>query len=1092
MTKRSSLMSKVIVFMLAFAVIFTYSVMPMNQAYAASKKPAQVKSLKAKAVSSSSITLTWKKTKNAKKYQVYMSTAKKGKYKKVATLKKSKKTYTVSGLKASTRYYFKVRALNGKKKGKYSKVRNAVTLAAPAPTPAPEPVDTPATIGDAKTVTHTVSVDMSKYEVQEGKSVKVWIPVPQTDEINGYQVVSEPTFTAENATDARITTDKQYGNKMFYVEWNDKVAPGDRKATVTYTATRFDVKRTDLKDDPKAPLSSEAKAYVNKESTYVNISDPIVKKYAAEAVSKVSNKNSTLEKTRAIYEWVIANLARLDNGEWVPDDSDPTGKHTYGVEGCGYGDTKKILSEFDKYGIAGGHCTDLNSTFVALCRANGIAAREMFGIRLGNEGEDITGYQHCWAEFYLPGTGWVFADPADVLKAIKPAKAEDNQIDINAWKEAKASEKCAERTEFFWGHVDNNRVVLSRGRDVTFEPAQAWGPCNTFGYPAAEVNGERMPADFTDGKNFHYEIAHSILKPSMMTADELYEGLGTGEYKILDTRANADYKVGHIPGAVSADVSAAASGKDYASAEKNVLNAIKGDAEDTKYAIICYSGNKYANITAGILLTYGVKPENALILAQDDKTQGANGGMKAWQKYADKGFIVSEVTSNAGVINNGITADDLEKALSNEPSKFAVMDVRAKADYDKGHIDGAYLATCPGSGATDAARTAVKKVVDEYGKDALYVNCCYTGQKCADTADSILKELGVPESNIIRLIGGMNNGWKDKPMVDSIPAVSENTVYVTPEWVNSAIHGRQAGYENVVVCEVNYDTKGNTTYAQGHIPGAIKAGVVEVEDATGDAKGAYNLLAAETVKENLLKNGITSDTKVILYDAGGDPCEVGRQAYGYLWCGVKDVKILNGHLKAWEDAGFPLETKENAPVAASDFGVSVPAHPEYWTSITDARAKMDKENEAYDPNFKLVSIRSEGEWLGTTSGYGYIHKAGEPDGAVWGKGAKTAFDVADFVNEDETVKDLDGFKEVWKDCNFKVDDSEHLSFYCGTGWRATVPFLVLYENGYKNISVYDGGWYEWIMHEDYPVQLGDPASGNCQHVFVKDLPEKDY
>ena len=1088
-------MSKVMVLLLAFAVVFTYSVMPMNQAYAASsKKPAQVKSLKAVATSTSAIKLTWKKAKNAKKYQVYMATSKKGKYKKVATVKSSKKTYTKTGLKAGTKYYFKVRAINGKKKGKYSTIKYATTKKAPAPAPKPAPApadkpasETPATIGAAKTVTHTVSVDMSKYAVEEGKSVKVWIPVPQTDEVNGYQVVSEPTFTAEKATDARITTDKQFGNKMLYVEWADTVAPEDRTATLTYTATRYDVSRTDLKDNPDAGLSAEAKAYVSKESTYVNISDPIVKKYAAEAVSKVQDKNSTVEKARAIYEWVIANLARIDNGEKI-------GEFTFGVEGCGYGDTKKILSEFDKYGIAGGHCTDLNSTFVALCRANGIAAREMFGIRLGKETDaDITGFQHCWAEFYLPGTGWVFADPADVLKAIKPKYDKENPvIDLDAWKDAKASEDCATATKNFWGHVDNNRVVLSRGRDVTFEPAQAWGPCNTFGYPAAEVNGERMPADFTDGKNFHYEIAHSVLNPSMMNADELFAGLGKGEYKILDTRAAADYKTAHIPGAVSADVSGAASGKDFASAEKNVLNAIKGDAEGTKYAIICYTGNKYANITASILLTNGVKPENALILAQDDKTQGANGGMKAWQKYADKGFIVSEVTSNAGVINNGITADDLEKALSNEPGKFAVMDVRAKADYDKGHIDGAYLATCPGSGATDVAKAAVGEVVNKFGKNALYVSCCYTGQKCADTADSILKELGVPESNIIRLIGGMNNGWKDKPMVDEIPAVSEGTVYVTPEWVNSAIHGRQAGYENVVICEVNYDTSGNKTYAQGHIPGAIKAGVVEVEDATGDEKGAYNILDAETVKDNLLKNGITSDTKVILYDAGGDPCEVGRQAYGYLWCGVKDVKILNGHLKAWTDAGFPVETQENTPVAASDFGAAVPAHPEYWTSIADARAKLDKESEAYDPSFKLVSIRSEPEWLGTTSGYDYIHKAGEPEGAVWGKGAKTAFDVDDFINEDGTVKDLDGFKEVWKDCNFKVDDSEQLSFYCGTGWRATVPFLVLYENGYKNISVYDGGWYEWIMHEDYPVQVGDPASEDCQHLTVKDLPEKNY
>ena len=95
MTKKSSLMSKFMVLLLAFAVVFTYSVMPMNQAYAASaKKPAKVKISSVKATSASAIKVTWKKAKNAKKYQVYMATKKTGKYKKVATVKASKKTYT--------------------------------------------------------------------------------------------------------------------------------------------------------------------------------------------------------------------------------------------------------------------------------------------------------------------------------------------------------------------------------------------------------------------------------------------------------------------------------------------------------------------------------------------------------------------------------------------------------------------------------------------------------------------------------------------------------------------------------------------------------------------------------------------------------------------------------------------------------------------------------------------------------------------------------------------------------------------------------------------------------------------------------------
>jgi large subunit ribosomal protein L15 len=82
-------------------------------------------------------------------------------------------------------------------------------------------------------------------------------------------------------------------------------------------------------------------------------------------------------------------------------------------------------------------------------------------------------------------------------------------------------------------------------------------------------------------------------------------------------------------------------------------------------------------------------------------------------------------------------------------------------------------------------------------------------------------------------------------------------------------------------------------------------------------------------------------------------------------------------------------------------------------------------------------------------------------------------------------KELDGLKEVWAGCDFTLDN--HLSFYCGTGWRATVPFLVLYQEGNDNISIYDGGWYEWQMYDENPVQVGDPAGSDCKHVTVADL-----
>ncbi|MCB6994190.1 NlpC/P60 family protein [bacterium 210820-DFI.6.37] len=86
-------------------------------------KVAKTKGLKAKAVSSKTIKLTWKKTAGATGYEVYKYSKNKKKYVKVKTTKK--RSYKSTKLRADTAYRYKVRAYvskNGKKYyGSFSK-----------------------------------------------------------------------------------------------------------------------------------------------------------------------------------------------------------------------------------------------------------------------------------------------------------------------------------------------------------------------------------------------------------------------------------------------------------------------------------------------------------------------------------------------------------------------------------------------------------------------------------------------------------------------------------------------------------------------------------------------------------------------------------------------------------------------------------------------------------------------------------------------------------------------------------------------------------------------------------------------------------
>lgn len=333
----------------------------------------------------------------------------------------------------------------------------AVTPAAEAP--AETPAEAPAAPVEEKKVETksglvTFDLDMTQYE--QGKPVRAWLPIAQTNE---YQTVENVTFTADGAK-AEITTDSQ-GNQMLYVEWSADAAAESRKASCSFHVVRQETIRPELVENGTA--GAEFDEYLQATGTI-----PVTGDVKALADEITANETTYLGKARAIYDWVIANMNRDNN-----------------VIGCGTGDVCTLLD------TKAGKCTDINSVFVGLCRAAGVPAREMFGVRINSD--VITKNQHCWTEFYLPGTGWVAADPADVLKAVL----------TNSWDKSSAETK--EMQEFYWGGSEAARLELSRGRDIVLSPAQDGEALNNFGYPYAEVDGEAV--DFYNPDGFVYAIS---------------------------------------------------------------------------------------------------------------------------------------------------------------------------------------------------------------------------------------------------------------------------------------------------------------------------------------------------------------------------------------------------------------------------------------------------------------------------------------------------------------------------------------------------------------------------------------------------------
>lgn len=276
---------------------------------------------------------------------------------------------------------------------------------------------------------------------------------------------------------------------------------------------------------------------------------------------------------------------------------------------------------------------------------------------------------------------------------------------------------------------------------------------NRYAKAATEVlveNGVKVSniSILTGGMGAWRSAGEALDHYNYTNADTTFSKMKDSSYVILDARKAADYDNGHIAGAVSADVGYYIdnkySSKDAAAA--NVKAAVDKYGKDKKYIVICYSGNRYAKVATGLLMNNGIKNANIQTLGGDDSQQSAAGGMKAWNaKYAS--YVVAKHTSSKGFnFANGITPENL-KADVNGQKVFTVMDVRAKDDFDKGHISNA-VSTPSGDEA------AVMKAVND-NKNGLYVLVCYSGNAKADEARNTMVKNGVDESRIICLQGGM-------------------------------------------------------------------------------------------------------------------------------------------------------------------------------------------------------------------------------------------------------------------------------------------------------------------------------------------------
>jgi transglutaminase-like putative cysteine protease len=308
----------------------------------------------------------------------------------------------------------------------------------------------------------------------EGKT-QAWVPLPSVNEKEWFK--SEEHQWTTNGT-AAIKRDSKYGAEMLHVEWADS-----EKAPVVEVTSKIAAqdRNVDLSKpgQSSATLSATERKHNTEGSELIPV-DGIVKQTSDKIVA---GKTTEVEKVHAIYEWIVENTFR-------------DGK----VRGCGIGDIAAML----KTGNLSGKCADLNALFVGLVRAADIPARDVYGIRvapskfgyksLGAGSEIITKAQHCRAEVFLKGYGWVATDPADVRKVV--LEEPPTNLAIN-------DPKVVAARQTLFGAWEGNWLAYNFAHDVAL-PGSSGPKVGFLMYPQVECGPSRL--DCLDPDSVKYTI----------------------------------------------------------------------------------------------------------------------------------------------------------------------------------------------------------------------------------------------------------------------------------------------------------------------------------------------------------------------------------------------------------------------------------------------------------------------------------------------------------------------------------------------------------------------------------------------------------
>ncbi|TPV97214.1 MAG: transglutaminase domain-containing protein [Myxococcales bacterium FL481] len=342
-----------------------------------------------------------------------------------------------------------------------------------------------------------------KLPVPEGATkVRMWLPLPQ------HGASEYPTIASSKVTNFEIDTGglewsehtDGAGNKIAYLEVLD---PQQSEIVVTQ---RFLLERTEVLNGYIDP--EETRPYTEQElaaltaflqpSTHIPDSEG-VRALAADIVGAEVNP---VIKTRLIYDWMLKNI-----DYWVKDPENDAASSL--------GDTDHCLN------LGTGNCTDFHSAFAALARVSNLPTRMVYGglLKSNLNDLDIDASYHCWAETWAPELGWIPLDVSvadvwygDNLEWNDLTPEQQQNLENTAGSNWKGTN--LDVVDYYFGNMDERRVVWSIGRDIELVPAPVGAPVNVMVkgyYEIDDVAHEWSWADSAIPRKFTYVATGAVV-----------------------------------------------------------------------------------------------------------------------------------------------------------------------------------------------------------------------------------------------------------------------------------------------------------------------------------------------------------------------------------------------------------------------------------------------------------------------------------------------------------------------------------------------------------------------------------------------------